>query len=237
MRRREFLKVLGTGAGLSALLAACRRVAAPTPTATPTPAAVATPTVGPTPGVSPTVAVAPTPTVRPAAVTITWSVQSFAHQALQPFLDEFKALTGITVRLESGPAPGQDLMTQLIPALSSGTTPFDVDDVDDPASEAFIAAVWLEPLDEALKPNFWNDFPPSMLDATKTWNQSGGETFRIYHNRELGYFWYRKDILDDLGLSVPQTWDDLVNVGKEARARKQMWGFADAAAKPVLTFV
>lgn len=235
MRRREFVRMLGIGAwaGLSALLAACRGAPAPTPTAAATPAGAATPT----PGVSPTTAVASTPVARAGAVTITWSVQSFAHQALQPFLDEFNKLTGITVRLESGPATGQDLMTQLIPAFSSGTTPFDVIDVDDPASEAFIAAGWLEPLDDALEPNFWDDFPPSMIDATKTWNQSGGETFRIYHNWELGYFWYRKDILDELGLSVPKTWDDLVNVGKEAKARKQMWGFADAAAKPGLTFV
>jgi multiple sugar transport system substrate-binding protein len=128
-------------------------------------------------------------------------------------------------------------MTQLIPAFSSGSTPFDVLDADDPSAEAFASAGWLEPLDDALEPHFWSDSPPSMIGATRTWNQIGGKTYRIYHNWELGYFWNRKDVLDALHLKVPTTWDELVMVGKAAAQKKHMWGFADAVSKPGLTFV
>jgi multiple sugar transport system substrate-binding protein len=171
------------------------------------------------------------------ANTITWSVQSFAHEALQPFLTEFKDKTDITVKLESGPATAQDVMTKLIPAFSSGTTPYDVVDVGDPDGEAFIRGGWLESLDSVLSADFWDDFSPSMKESTATWSQVDGKTYRIYHNWELGYFWNRKDILGGLNLEIPTTWDELVEVGTKAKQREQMFGFADAASKPGLMFV
>lgn len=172
-----------------------------------------------------------------AGSTITYSVQSFSHEALKPFLDEFKAQTGITVTLQSGPATDQDLLTQVIPAFNSGTTPFDVMDLGDPGCATLATAGWLSPLDDVLDTAFWDDLTPGMTDAMKQWNQRDGKTYRVYHNWEIGYYWLRADLLKKQSLAAPKTWAELVSVGKEFKAKTGGYAFADAASKPGLTFV
>lgn len=169
--------------------------------------------------------------------TIIYSVQSFADASLKPFLAEFKRQTGITVQLQSGPATGADLLTQVIPAFNSGTSPFDVMDADDPSCGALVGANWLAPLDSALNQAFWNDLTPGMTAAARTWNQKDGKTYRVHHNWDMGYYWLRSDVLAAHHLNAPGTWDELVSTGKEIKAKTGMYAFADAASKPGLTFV
>ncbi len=172
-----------------------------------------------------------------AAKSITYSVQSFSHDALKPFLTEFKQQTGITVNLQSGPATDQDLLSQVIPAFNSGTSPYDVMDVGDPGCATLSRANWLSPLDDVLDDKFWNDLTPGMTDAMKQWNQRDGKTYRVYHNWELGYYWMRGDMLAAQKLNAPGTWDELVSVGKQVKAATGAYAFADAASKPGLMFV
>lgn len=171
------------------------------------------------------------------AKSITYSVQSFSHEALKPFLDEFKQQTGITVNLQGGPATDQDLLSQVIPAFNSGTSPYDVMDVGDPGCATLAGAGWLAPLDDVLDDKFWSDLTPGMTDAMKTWNQRDGKTYRVYHNWEIGYYWMRGDLLAKHSLRAPTNWDELVSVGKEIKAKTGAYAFADAASKPGLMFV
>ena len=169
--------------------------------------------------------------------TITYSVQSFSHDALKPFLDEFYKQTGITVNLQGGPATDADLLTQVIPAFNSGTSPYDVMDVGDPGCATLSGAGWLTPLDDVLGQPFWDDLTPGMSDAMKTWNQRDGKTYRVYHNWELGYYWINGDMLAKNNLKAPTTWDELVSTGTALKAKTGAYVFADAASKPGLTFV
>lgn len=171
------------------------------------------------------------------AKSITYSVQSFSHEALKPFLDEFKQQSGITVTLQGGPATDQDLLSQVIPAFNSGTSPYDVMDVGDPGCATLAGAGWLSPLDDVLDDQYWSDLTPGMTDAMKTWNQRSGKTYRVYHNWEIGYYWMRGDLLAKHSLRAPTTWDELVSVGKEIKAKTGSYAFADAASKPGLMFV
>lgn len=168
---------------------------------------------------------------------IVYAVQAFTHEALAPIIADFTAETGISVKLEGGPATGQDLLTQLIPAFSSNSTPYDVFDVDDPSCSAFVAAGHLSPLNSALTDAVMADFGPGMKTAHELWNTRDGDSFRIYHNWEIGYYWLRQDVLDAEGLSAPTTWEELVTVGKQVKDATGMWAFADAASKPGLAFV
>ncbi len=169
--------------------------------------------------------------------TIVYAVQAFAHDAIRPIIDEFTAETGITVRLEGGPASGQDLLTQLVPAFNSGSTPYDVVDVDDPAGAALIAGGWLEPLDDALPADLAADLTPGMTEAMNTWNVKDGKTLRVYHNWDVGYYWVREDVLAAHDLVVPTSWDELVSIGTTIKRETGMYAMADAASKPGLTFV
>lgn len=168
--------------------------------------------------------------------TITYAVQGFAHEAIQPIVDDFTAETGIEVVLEEGPASGQDLLTQLVPAFSSGTTPYDVVDADDPAVAALIAGGWLEPLGDETTAGYYSDLSAGMEASHEQWNVVDGDSYRLYHNYELGYYWVNQELLDARGLSAPTTWDELETVGA-ALKEEGIYVFADAAAKPGLTFV
>ncbi|MCX7668390.1 MAG: hypothetical protein N2Z84_05615, partial [Atribacterota bacterium] len=40
------------------------------------------------------------------------AIQSFAHEALKPFIEQFETQTGIKVKLESMPSSGTDALTK-----------------------------------------------------------------------------------------------------------------------------
>ncbi|MGC8778770.1 MAG: ABC transporter substrate-binding protein, partial [Candidatus Caldatribacteriaceae bacterium] len=124
------------------------------------------------------------------------AIQSFAHEALKPFIEQFETRTGIKVKLESMPSSGTDALTKLTTYYRAGQSPYDVVSDADEASPAFARAGWLEPLDTVLPKDFFEDFPPSMLDSEKVWNWVDGKPYRVRHSFEFGYFFYRKDWFD-----------------------------------------
>ena len=69
-------------------------------------------------------------------------------------------------------------------------------------------------LDDLLPAGFWDDFSPEMVARSKVWSTYQGQTFRIIHNWEMPYWWYRKDWFDAKGVAVPTTWDDVMGMGK-----------------------
>lgn len=168
--------------------------------------------------------------------SIVYAVQSFSHEAIQPIVDAFTKETGIKVELESGPATGSDLLTQLVPAFNSGTTPYDVIDADDPAGAALVAGGWLEPLSDEVTSAYLDDLTPGMAEGHETWNVKDGKTYRLYHNWDVGYAWANEELLAANGLAAPTSWDDMRTVGA-ALKDKGIYAFGDAASKPGLTFV
>lgn len=167
---------------------------------------------------------------------ITYAVQSFSHDQIRPILDEFTAETGIKVNLASGPATDQDLLTQMVPSLTSGTSPYDVFDAGDPSMGALLAGGWLEPLSETAVSKYEADLSQGMATVHEQWNVRDGKTYRLYHNFELGYQWANEDLLKEKGIEVPKTWDDLRSAGAELK-KDGIYVFGDAASKPGLTFV
>lgn len=167
---------------------------------------------------------------------ITYAVQAFAHDAIKPIIDEFTEETGIKVKLESGPSSGADLLTQLVPAFNSGTSPYDVIDADDPAGAALVAGGWLEPLGDEVTSAYLDDLSDGMAEGHEQWNVKDGNTYRLYHNYELGYSWANESLLAEHGLTAPTTWDEVETVGA-ALKEDGIYAFGDAASKPGLTFV
>ncbi|HIC87845.1 MAG TPA: sugar ABC transporter substrate-binding protein [Anaerolineae bacterium] len=215
MTRREFLKasVMVTGGlTLSSALAACALPAAPPPGA---------------------------PTAVPAKPKkAVFAIQSFAHDALKPILQEFTDRTGIEVALESMPSSGTDALTKLTTYYSSGSSPYDVVSDSDESAPAFMRAGWLEPLDDVIPAETWADFPDSMKGQIEVWHSFEGKKYRVPHEFAMGYFWYRKDWFDEKNMQPPTTWDEMVSIGKEfTDPDKGIWATEDALAKPALLYV
>lgn len=166
-------------------------------------------------------------------IVSTWD---FAEEPLKPVFDAFTAETGIAVEWTANPSAGGEQVTQLAPQFASETTPVDVLNCSDEAAPGFIRAGWLTPLNETLGEGFWDDFPQAMKDYVAVWSTQDEQVYRVPNGWDFGYYWTRQDMLAELGLETPASWDDLRALGEAAKA-KGIYAFGDAASQPSLAFV
>ena len=152
----------------------------------------------------------------PAATTkITIGVGSWARDSMKKVLADlqFTKKTGIQVEVKVRPGDANAMITQMTSAIQAGTTPYDVIDFEDEVATTLSRARWLLPLNDIGTTRFWSDWPKPMIDLTNVWDRFRGELFRIHHNYEACYWWYRKDWFDREGAKVPKTWADVTKLG------------------------
>lgn len=130
--------------------------------------------------------------------------------ALEQFIPEFEALTGIDVIFE---VYSQDeFMTKRLIDLSSGAGAFDIVMMDQ-AVVQYGRAGWIEPLENFFSnPNYVNlddydidDFFPGLYGIGTV----DGVQYSVPISGETQILYYRKDVLDAAGISVPTTFDEL----------------------------
>ncbi|MGP3778621.1 ABC transporter substrate-binding protein [Halanaerobium sp. ST460_2HS_T2] len=156
-----------------------------------------------------------------------WAVEP-TKRALEEL--NFTEKTGIEVTVTTRPGSPPEFISQMTSSILGGQTPYDVIDLEDDAAINFSRSGWLVDLDPIYDEEFWADWTPGMLEMVDTWNRYEGELFRIPHNYETQYFFYRKDILEEKGLEVPQSWEEMIEVGKELTT-DEMYAFSDGLAK------
>ncbi len=218
--RREFVKLAGltaTGAILAGCNAATPAPAAPTtaPTAAPAAAATAVPTV-----------------IKNRNVRI--AVGGWAEQNMKDLLakTDFTKQTGIDVEIVLRTDTKETELTRLTGAVQAGTSPYDVIDFEDELTTSFSQAGYVVGLDDLLPSDFWDDFSPDMVAYSKVWSTYKDETFRVIHNWEMPYWWYRKDWFDEKGVAVPTTWDEVKGLGKVFTDEdKGVWATEDGLIK------
>jgi ABC-type glycerol-3-phosphate transport system substrate-binding protein len=217
LSRREFIRMAGLAA-VGTIAAACTP-AAPSPT---TPPAAANPT---------SVIAAPT-VLKPQTVKV--GILANNAQGLQDILTkaDFTKQTGITVEIVNRTDTKETELARLASAFQAGTSPYDVIDFEDELTTSFSRAGYMVGLDDVIPAEVWADFSPAMMDYTKVWSAYNGQTFRIIHNWEMPYWWYRKDWFDAKGVAVPKTWDDVKALGKVFTDEgKNVWATEDGLLK------
>jgi multiple sugar transport system substrate-binding protein len=219
--RRKFLKLAGTAA-LGTAIAACAPTAAP-PTSAP---ATAAPT---------TAAAAPTAASTVAkASTVRIAVGAWAEQNMKDLLakTDFAKQTGINPEIVLRTDTKETELARLSSAVQANTSPYDIIDFEDELTTSFSRAGYVVGLDELLPSGFWDDFSPDMVAYSKTWSAYQNQTFRIIHNWEMPYWWYRKDWFDQKGVQVPKTWEDVKALGKVfTDESKGVWASEDGLIK------
>ena len=140
-----------------------------------------------------------------------WAVDSIT--ALLEQL-EFTKLTGIEVEVLTRPGAPDEMITQLVSGAQANNSPYDVIDFEDELAITGSRAGWYMGLDDLLPSDFWDDWSEGMLSMAETWDKYNGETFRIHHNYEACYWWYRKDWFDEKGVAVPTTWEEVAAMGE-----------------------
>ncbi|HHV61601.1 MAG TPA: ABC transporter substrate-binding protein [Firmicutes bacterium] len=85
----------------------------------------------------------------------------------------------------------------------------------------FAAAGWIIPLDDRFPPAKQKEFLPGDIMGSKY----AGKIYRVPVQSDAGMLYYRKDLLAKGGLSVPETWDDLVKCSLALQNPPNLWGF------------
>ena len=120
--------------------------------------------------------------------------------------------------------------------MQAGDTPYDILDFEDELTTTLSQAGYMLPLNDLISQEVWDDLSPSMKAYTDVWSTYNGEVFRMIHNWEMPYWFYRKDWFDERGVDVPKTWDDVKAMGSDLHRRRRRCvgfrGWADQGRVP-----
>ena len=126
---------------------------------------------------------------------------------LQKLAGDFEAETGIKANID---VIGQDVFENRITLSFTGATG-DIDVVHTPVIQVqrWVAANWLKPITaEVDAMPVKADIMAGPLDAYVI----NGEQWAVPYMAATGLMTYRKDILDEAGVEVPDTWEDMLTV-------------------------
>ncbi|MBI5959216.1 MAG: extracellular solute-binding protein [Chloroflexi bacterium] len=178
------------------------------------------------------------PNVVHAQGEVVMAVQEFAHDAIKAVLPDFESATGLTVKLESGPVSGNDMLTKYAAAFAANNSPVDVVSDADDDGPIFYRAGYMLPLDDVIPEETWADFPSSFDSQIEKFHSFDGVRYRVPHEFAIGYFFTRKDWLDSKSVTSPASWEEMVETGKMfADPANGVWGTTDGLIKPALLYV
>ncbi|NED99492.1 extracellular solute-binding protein [Phytoactinopolyspora halotolerans] len=133
---------------------------------------------------------------------------------------DYEQETGVKVTLKTFPMDG--LLTQQANAIQQQSDAFDVFQINERWSGQFYSNGWVQSLAE-IDPDFSWESNLMRFDGVGQWDAQramtspDGEPMALPINGNILLFVYRKDLYDELGLELPQTWDELVANGEQAK--------------------
>lgn len=145
------------------------------------------------------------------ALNVSYQTNVSPMRDLQALFNGYKQQYGTAITYLQEPAVFSDTVQKLTTYLSSGYTGLDVLWIDDFMTATFSNANWLAPLDSAIAANDFSAVAPAQLKLS-TYN---GHHYRLPANFGTVMFYYRKDLFDKAGLSVPTTWDEVISAGQQ----------------------
>ena len=143
---------------------------------------------------------------------------------VQPLLEDYEAQTGVLVQATSFP----NLYQQLNIELTLGSCTFDVVSMDDPWLPLFAGGGFLTNLEElaaGMRVELdTSDFVPAFLVLGEVSEAPGLRALPSIGNVQV--FAWRADVLQELGLNRPQTWDDVLATARAVRdaGRPDLYG-------------
>jgi ABC-type sugar transport system, periplasmic component len=129
--------------------------------------------------------------------------------------DEFhRRNPDIRVRAVEGPASTDAREDMYVNALLAGSQDYDLVYADTIWIPKFAAAGWLVDLTDLWPAEKWASFSEAAL-AGGTYKD---RIYRVPTQLNAGILYYRKDLLDRLGVAPPRTYDELADIARRAEA-------------------
>ncbi len=136
-------------------------------------------------------------------------------------VSEFTQETGIKVRFVL--YPELQLREKVVMDFVSGVGAYDVIALDSVYVEEFVQKGWLLPLDSYIKEETnIDDFFPKVLGMF----EREGKVYGLPVYSEITHLMYRKDIFEEKGINVPQTFEELEQVAEQLNNPPEMFGIA-----------
>lgn len=148
--------------------------------------------------------------------------QFSAHEARLP---EFEALTGIKVKYQY--VPFASMREKLTAELVAKTDQYDVLSVMDVWGPSLYNL--FDPLNDRIaekKIDMAARYPFAHLRAARDGNGNGKNILGFPLRGHVQLMFYRKDVFSRLGLKPPETWDQMVDVGRQIQSKTDMAGVA-----------
>jgi multiple sugar transport system substrate-binding protein len=154
---------------------------------------------------------------------------------LKPFVDEYQAANNVEIEIQGFPFEG--LLEKLTVNLTQATGAYDVVTMDDPWIPQFAGGEFLMNLEE-LGYTRDPDFVPELLALGDFPPGSGLRGIPWVGNVQV--FAWRTDVLTELGIEVPKTWDEVLAAAQaitDAKAASDLYGIGlrGAAGNPAAT--
>lgn len=152
--------------------------------------------------------------------TLTVMMEPDGRGAWRELFDRFEAENpGIRVQLVEGPTATDTREDLYVNALLSGSGDYDLVYADVIWVPKFAAAGWLEDLTD-----YWDEWD-KFMDASVEGATVGGRIYRVPVQMNGGLLYYRKDLLAEHGIAVPETFGDLRAASLKLQEAGIPWGY------------
>jgi multiple sugar transport system substrate-binding protein len=127
-----------------------------------------------------------------------------------PWGDLLGKASGDTANLSIATVDLRDLHHSVVHAVAEGRAP-DIAVIDSVWVREFAAAGFLWPLAELAPAWVRDEYEPDVLEPFAEANTFDGSLVAVQAEADVAGLWYRRSVLDDLGLGVPRSWDELAD--------------------------
>lgn len=161
-------------------------------------------------GCSASTAPASTPDADPKGEVVFWSSLSGMADVVAAFND---SQDDITVTFEEIPNGANGGYTKLSAAIESGTGP-DVVGIEYDRLPGFVASEQLTPLDDLVSADVIDAYDPQVRGLVSFADAS----YALPYDAPPLVMWYRQDVLEAAGVTVPTTWDEFEAAARAVKA-------------------
>lgn len=166
----------------------------------------------------------------PAAATQV-SVLTNSFPVLQHLADEMRSCSQGNLKVEVKLVSGSEVLTQARTMMGAGgAAPFQIVQVSNGGFNEFVNKGWLQPIDDLVK-KYWDQY--KLSDIPKgLWDEVTfeGKIYAVPFQSNVHQLFYRKDLFDKHGITVPKTYPEFVAAAKTLKDKEPSIEFPIAMA-------
>ena len=163
------------------------------------------------------------PVLSQSPVELSFLISAQGVPIWQPIVEEFEAQNpDIRIKMVEGPFASNLLEDLYTSAFLLGDSPYDLVYMDIVWVPKFAAAGWLSDLSERVSADTVGQF----LDGDIDGGRYNGGLYRIPARTDAGMLYYREDLLNEAGASLPETFEELKQTAAQIQETGDArWGY------------